>query len=55
MLTSSSTNPLTTSVIEHIALLPEYPRTSRNGYTYCVNIDENRATQKEVLLDVMQV
>ena len=29
--------------LEHCALLPDYPRTDPNGYTYCVNIENQPA------------
>ena len=54
-LTTGSTSPLTTMAIQQIALLPEYPRTSINGHTFCVEVDRARATPDMVLEDALQV
>lgn len=54
-LTSNSQNPLTTTTITHVAVLPEYPITSEGGYTYCVAIDPRTATQEKLLKIALQV
>jgi len=37
-LTQATTNPLTTRIIEHCAVFPEYPSSHVDGYTYCINV-----------------
>ncbi|KAF1977132.1 hypothetical protein BU23DRAFT_596618, partial [Bimuria novae-zelandiae CBS 107.79] len=54
VLTTGTTSPLTTMTLTQIALLPEYPQTSVNGYTFCVHVDPKRATPELVLQDALQ-
>ncbi|KAI8930747.1 hypothetical protein NX059_012355 [Plenodomus lindquistii] len=54
LLTSGTHSPLTTTAISHVALLPEYPRTSQTGYTFCVYIDPARDSPKQVLQDALE-
>ncbi|KAF1970941.1 hypothetical protein BU23DRAFT_570211 [Bimuria novae-zelandiae CBS 107.79] len=54
ILTTGTTSPLTTMTLTQIALLPEYPQTSVNGYTFCVHVDPKRATPELVLQDALQ-
>jgi hypothetical protein len=45
---------MTTAVIP-VPLIPDYPRTHPNGFSYCVSIDPQRATRQQVLEDCLSV
>lgn len=49
VLTRATHHELATLYLEHCTLLPDYPRTDPNGYTYCVNMENLKApTRLEV-------
>ncbi|KAF2714917.1 hypothetical protein K504DRAFT_486708 [Pleomassaria siparia CBS 279.74] len=54
VLTSGAINPLVTSRITHVSLLPDYPDTSLVGYTYCVMVDRNGAHLNQVLQEALR-
>lgn len=52
-LTDRSTHAVSAAVIEHVALLPEYPQTHNAGYAYVVNLENIKPHQaKDTLKSV---
>ncbi|MGH9975927.1 MAG: hypothetical protein ACRD8Z_08850, partial [Nitrososphaeraceae archaeon] len=50
-LTKSTVNPISAKEIEWVPLLPEYPKTHRDGCAYIVNLQHMNEAEKKGALE----